>query len=124
MRRAKLLGMNARTIILPSLIIDFSALRSEFSPDGYPRWEGKVVLTFADDKTVTANWISAQDFSRDGSLVDFEGDADENDPVYAKCEERASEWAALVSGRLGRPSALDAHHNDIERRKLCTCKAA
>jgi len=116
--------MLSRTINLPELTIDFSALRSEYSPDGYPRWEGKVVLAFPDGRTVTANWRSAQDFSREGSLVDFEGEADESDLVYVECDEHAEEWAALISERLGRPSSFDAHHNDIERLGLCTCKAA
>lgn len=115
--------METRRIILSNLTIDFSGLRSEISPDGYPRWEGKVVVS-VDGKTVTANWCSAGDFSREGTLVDFEGDADENDPVYGKCEANAEEWASLIAERLPRPSSFEAHHNDIERRGLCTCKAA
>lgn len=115
--------MNTRTIILDNLTIDFSGLRSEFSPDGYPRWEGRVVVT-VDGKTVTANWCTAGDFSRDGTLVDFEGEPEANDPVYDLCEQNADAWATLITARLPNPSSLDAHHNDIARRGLCTCKAA
>lgn len=109
--------MQTRIISLPGLTIDTTALRSEFSPDGYARWEGKVTITF--DKmpmVVTANW-SGEDLSRDGMLVDFEGDADENDPIYAICEAVAADWSAKISVVLPIPSGFDAHTNDIEHRK-------
>lgn len=113
--------MQTRIISLPGLTIDTTALRSEFSPDGYARWEGKVTITFDDSidgtKTVvTANW-AGEDLSRDGMLVDFEGDADENDPIYAICEAVAAGWSAKISAVLPIPSGFDAHTNDIARRK-------
>lgn len=101
-------------IALDNLTIEFGALRPEYSPNGYPRWVGKVAITL-DSTTVTANWVAADDFSREGTLVDFEGDADESDPVYAECEARANEIAAAITARLPNPSSFDAHSNDLER---------
>jgi hypothetical protein len=118
--------MNPRTIHIPYLTIDFSALRSEFSPDGLPRWEGKVVLTFDNGHgrvdTVTANWAGVDEEKR-GELVDFEGES-EDDTLYAACEAHAVAIAEEISSLLSWPSGLDAHHNDIVRLGLCTCKAA
>jgi hypothetical protein len=113
--------MNTRIIQLPGLAIDTTALRSEFSPDGYARWEGKIVLTFDDSingvKTVvTANW-SGKELSREGLLCNFEGDADEHDPIYEACEVFAADWSAKVSAALPLSSGFDAHTNDLNRRK-------
>lgn len=120
--------MSTRIISLPGLTIDTTALRSEFSPNGYARWEGKVVITFDDSidgvKTVvTANW-SGKELSRDGMLCDFEGDTDEHDPIYAACDAYATDWSAKVSATLPLPSGYDAHCNDLARRGLCTCGRA
>jgi hypothetical protein len=118
--------MNCKTIILPHLTIDFSALRSEYSNDGYPRWEGKVVLTFDNGfgrlDVVTANWVGV-DLSRRGELVDFEGESDDA-ALYAACEAYADVVAEAITELLANPSSFEAHHNDIVRRGLCTCKAA
>lgn len=118
--------MQPRIISLPHLTIDFLALRSEYSDDGYPRWEGKVVLTFDNDfgrfDVVTANWVGV-DMSRRGDLADFEGESDDA-ALYAACEAYADVVAEAITELLANPSSFDAHHNDIVRRGLCTCKAA
>lgn len=118
--------MQTQIISLPGLTIDTTALRSEFSPDGYARWEGKVSITFDDSidgmtTIVTANW-SGEDLSRDGMLVDFEGEAEDGEmrgmlPIYKACEVFASDWSAKISAVLPLPSGFDAHTNDLNRRK-------
>lgn len=101
-------------------IIDLSGLRSEFSPDGYARWEGKVRLEFVDGgeqiAVVTANWSADEDQSQYGELVDFEGDSDDAS-LYAACEAYAAEIAEEISAVLPRPSSFEAHQNDLARRK-------
>jgi len=125
--------MNAQIITLPGITIDTTALRSEFSPDGYARWEGKVSITFDNSidgvKTVvTANW-SGKDLSREGTLCDFEGESEDGDergmlPIYEACEVFAADWSAKISAALPLPSGYDAHCNDLARRGLCTCGRA
>ena len=111
------------TIIqLPGLTIDISALRSVFAPSGLPQWSGKIVLTFDDSidgttTVVTANW-SGEEESCKGMLVDFEGDIDEVEmrgmlPVFNACEVFALTWSKEISNRIGRPSAFEAHANDL-----------
>jgi hypothetical protein len=109
------------TTTLPGMTIDLTNLRSVFSADGLPQWAGMVVLTLVDavgDKTtvVTANWAGREE-STEGALVDFEGDADEHDPIYEACEAYAADWSAAISKELSRPSHWDAHQNDIKTRK-------
>ena len=106
-----------KTIIqLPGLTIDISALRSVFAPSGLPQWSGKVTLTLIDgidrtETTVTANWAGREE-DRDGMLVDFEG-ASEDPSVYESCELYAPKWSKEISNRIGRPSAFEAHANDL-----------
>ena len=103
-----------------SAIIDISGLHAEFSPAGYPRWEGKVRLEFRDGgeqvAVVTANWSADADESKYGELVDFEGDS-EDASLYAACEAYAATIAEEISAVLPRPSSFDAHQNDLARRK-------
>lgn len=110
------------TIQLPGLTIDFSALRSIFAASGLPRWQGKVVVTFDDSidgltTVVTANWAGL-DESAEGMLCDFEGDVEDGEergmlPIYRACEVFAADWSAKISEQLKRPSAWDAHANDL-----------
>jgi hypothetical protein len=114
--------MNTPIITLPGLTINISALRSLFSPDGLPQWTGKVVLTLDDSidgmtTVVTANW-AGKEASRDGMLVNFEGEAEDGEcrgmlPIYRACEVFAESWSAEIAKHLGYPSAFDAHANDL-----------
>ena len=112
----------SKTIQIHDLTIDFSAVRSVFSSDGYtPRWGGKVALTFdnwiADSvDVVSANWSGYAD-SSDGKLCDFEGESDDAE-LYALCEKHAEEWAVLIAERIGKPSYWDAHQNDLRDRGI------
>lgn len=119
--------MNTAIITLPGLTIDISALRSVFSADGLPQWSGKVVLTFDDSidgttTTITANWTGREERA-EGELVDFEGEAEEGDhrgmlPIYKACEVFAEGWSKTIAKHLGRPSAWDAHQNDLRDRGI------
>lgn len=110
--------MKTPVIKLPGLTIDCSTLRSVFASDGYsPQWSGKVVLTFDDSidgmqTVVTANWQDKEN-AREGLLLDFEGDSKANDPIYAACEVYAADWSKEIASSLPRPSAFDAHANDL-----------
>jgi hypothetical protein len=109
-------SMNTPIITLPGLTIDISALRSIYSANGYPQWQGKVVLTLIDgiDRTstvVTANW-SGKEESSEGTLVDFEGES-EDPTIYDECEMSAAQWSIWIAKNLGYPSAFDAHANDL-----------
>jgi hypothetical protein len=97
--------MSTEIIALQGLTIDVSAVRSEFSADGLPRWTGKVVLTI-DEEIVTANW-SGRDESNFGTLCDFEGESEEVE-LYEFCERYADNFALVISAYLGRPSMWDA----------------
>lgn len=97
--------MNREIIQLQGIAIDVSAVRSEFSPDGLPRWTGKVELSF-DGTTVAANWSGMEESSR-GTLCDFEGES-EDPEVYEFCERYSGNFALAISAYLGRPSTWDA----------------
>ena len=107
------------TITLPYLVIDLSGMFPEFSPDGLVRWAGKVRLTFDNGfgriDCVTANW-SGVELRKDGSLVDFEGDSDD-ESLYAGCEAMAKLLAAEITAVIGYPDRWDAHARDIAWRK-------
>jgi hypothetical protein len=98
--------MNTAIIQLQGLTIDVSAVRSEFSPDGLPRWTGKVVLVI-DGTTVMANWTGTEE-QADGKLADFEGEPEDGDPIYAQCEKHVDEWSEVIAKHLGMPSTWDA----------------
>jgi hypothetical protein len=104
--------MNNSIIQLQDLTIDVSTVRSEFSADGLPRWTGKVALIFQDaantaSTRITANWSGVEEQAK-GALVDFEGEPEDGDPIYARCEKQANEWSEVIAKHLGRPSTWDA----------------
>ena len=107
------------TITFPYLSIDLSGMFPEFSPDGLVRWAGKVRLTFDNGlgklDVITANW-SGVDLRKEGLLVDFEGDSDD-ESLYARCEELADVIAAEITAVIGYPCSFDAHSRDITWRK-------
>lgn len=89
----------SKTVELPGLIIDFSAVRAVLSADDRPIWAGKIVLTNYDRTDgriirLTGNMI-------DMTVVDFEGDYEEGDPVYAGAERMADSIAFAVMLELG-----------------------
>jgi hypothetical protein len=120
--------MNTVIIQLQGLTIDVSAVRSEFSADGLPRWTGKVALIFQDatnpaSTRITANW-SGQEEQAEGKLCDFEGEPEDGDPIYARCEKQADEWSKVVAKHLGRPSTWDARKIAQQyTRSLCHASA-
>lgn len=106
-----------KIVQLSGLTCNISELRSTFSADGLPVWGGKVTLKFNDEGAVTivtANWQGVEE-SRDGMLVDFEGESDSSDPIYAACELYAADWSRAISDALGRPSTRDARASDRRR---------
>ena len=107
------------TIIFPYLSIDLSGMFPEFSPDGLVRWAGKVRLTFDNGfgklDNVTANW-SGVELRKEGTLVDFEGESDD-DALYTRCEELADVLAAEISAVIGYPDSWEAHSRDIAWRR-------
>lgn len=100
--------MNSNVIRLPNLSVDVSAVESVFGPDGYEQWTGKVVLTFDDGPVVTANW-AGRELKCEGTLCDFEGEPEPNDPIYKRCEDNADVWSTAIATHLGYPSMFDAH---------------
>lgn len=107
------------TIIFPYLSIDLSGMFPEFSPDGLVRWAGKVRLTFDNGlgrlDVITANWAGVER-RKEGSLVDFEGDSDD-ESLYTRCEAMADVLAAEISAVIGYPDRWEAHSRDIAWRK-------
>ncbi len=107
------------TIIFPYLSIDLSGMFPECSPDGLVRWAGKVQLIFDNGfgrlDVITANW-SGVELRKEGSLVDFEGDSDD-ESLYAGCEAMGKLLAAEITAVIGYPDSWDAHSRDIAWRK-------
>ena len=88
------------------LTLEFSKVTSVFDTDGQPVWAGKVTLIFRDQVSQTVTKITAN-FSGE-TLVDFEGEPEDGDPVYEFCEMWAGRWAGEISAKLGKPSYADA----------------
>lgn len=89
----------AKTVRLPGLTIDFSAVRAVLSSDDRPIWAGKLVLTSdgrADGqiKVVTANMVHT-------SLVDLEGQQEADDPIYDVVEHWQDFIVNAVAAELG-----------------------
>lgn len=84
------------------LTIDLSKVGATFDGNGYPVWIGKVTLVFRDTVDNTVTRITAN-FTGD-ALVDFEGDPEENDPIYDFCEMNAEQWTNEITDKLGKPS--------------------
>ena len=107
------------TIKLPYLSIDLSGMFPEFSPEGLVRWAGKVKLTFDNGfgklDVITANW-SGVECRKEGALVDFEGDSDD-ESLYAACEALADVLASEISAVIGYPDRWEAHSRDIAWRR-------
>jgi hypothetical protein len=96
----------SKTVRLPGLTIDFSAVRAVLSSDDRPIWAGKLVLTSdgrADGqiKVVTANMVHT-------ALVDLEGDCDADDPIYGVVERWQDFIVNAVAAELGRATYAEA----------------
>jgi hypothetical protein len=95
----------AKTVRLPGLTIDFSAVRAVLSDD-CPIWAGKLVLTFDERsdklvKVVTCNMVRTD-------LVDLEGECEHDDPVYGVVERWQEFIVDAVVAELGRATYAEA----------------
>jgi hypothetical protein len=98
-------------IKLPLLVIDYSAIRSIYDRHGNLVFAGKVAITFDDGDIVTANWAGEPN-SKEGSLVDFEGDSEEV-TLFEACEAYAHLVADEITAHMkGYPCFMEAHANE------------
>lgn len=99
-------------IEINGLTIDISRVARTFDANDLPIWAGPVALTFIDtiDKNVT---VITANFTGD-DLVDFEGDCEASDPIYAFCEAHAVLCAGEILNALA-PIKAPTFAGDLTR---------